>query len=96
MNRFSSISVSMGVCMILIIAGVRPAPSPVHNSDYVLSGYINTENVGPTAESTDIEANLSILGPWDDHSQPLFGSNDWPQVSFAFHIGARSEVIETL
>ena len=166
MNRFLSISVSTGVCIILIVGGVRAAPSPlsnttepavnlihnasfedgvyspaghprywttgrasqiaiftwddtqshdgsknvkiaadspddaywaqtipvVPNTDYVLSGYIKTENVGHTAESTDMGANLSIFGSWNEHSQPLFGSNEWTHVSFAFNSGERSHV----
>jgi hypothetical protein len=44
-----------------------------------------------SAESIDMGANLSVLGPWDDHSQPLFGSNDWAYVSFASKEGKNPE-----
>jgi hypothetical protein len=62
------------------------------HTNYVLSGYIKTENVDHTVESWDIGANLSILGSWDDHSPPMLGSNDWTYVSFAFNSGERSQV----
>lgn len=62
------------------------------NTNYRVSGWIKTENVGHTAESVDVGANLSILGEWDFRSRPLFGTNDWTYASFAFNSGERTEV----
>jgi hypothetical protein len=62
------------------------------HTDYELSGYIKTENVSHTVESVDVGANLSILGSWNEHSQPLLGSNDWTYVSFQFNSGERSAI----
>jgi hypothetical protein len=62
------------------------------HTEYVLTGYIKTENVGHSVESVDIGANISILGTFHEHTQPLFGSNDWRYVAFAFNSGERSQV----
>ncbi|HSJ86872.1 MAG TPA: DNRLRE domain-containing protein, partial [Anaerolineales bacterium] len=62
------------------------------HTDYQLSGYIKTENVRYGVEPVQMGANLSIIGSWDDHSQPLFGSNDWTYVSFEFNSGERSQL----
>jgi len=53
---------------------------------------VKTEDVTPTSEINNIGANLSLLGSWDEHSQPLLGTNDWTPVSFTFNSGDRSEI----
>jgi len=68
------------------------------NTDYILSGWIKTQNVAkdPTA-ALDIGANLCLLGnlqdPLWDHSPDLKGTNDWTYVTFHFNSGNRSSVI---
>lgn len=62
------------------------------NTNYRVSGWIKTENVGRTAETVDMGANLSILGTWDLHSVGLFGTNDWTYASFGFNSGEKTEV----
>ena len=67
--------------------------SVVPNSNYILSGWIKTENVGhsPPGELLDIGANLSLYGTWE-HSADLKGTNDWTYVSFEFNSGDNTEV----
>lgn len=62
------------------------------NTNYRVSGWIKTENVGHTVETVDMGATLSILGTWDEHSNALLGTNDWTYVSFAFNSRQRTEV----
>lgn len=63
------------------------------NTNYLLSGWIKTENVGHTVQSVDAGANLGILGTWDQRSIALFGTNDWTYVSLVFNSGEQTEVM---
>lgn len=58
-------------------------------TDYVLSGWIKTENVAHTVESVDAGANLSInedhAGNTEIRTPALLGTNDWTYVSVVFN-----------
>ncbi len=54
------------------------------NKDYLLTGWIKTENVAPSAQQTQAGANLSIDGTWK-RSEPLFGTNDWTYRRLVFN-----------
>lgn len=56
------------------------------NADYMLSGWIKTENVSEGAG-----ANLSLVGTWT-HTQGLFGSNNWTRVSLWFNTGSSNRI----
>jgi hypothetical protein len=53
------------------------------DTDYLLSGWIRTENVTHSLEWNDVGANLSLYGTWD-HTDGLLGTNDWTYVSMIF------------
>ena len=53
----------------------------VVGEDYVLSGWVKGEDIGPTAS---VGANFSINGTWSHSTPPLVGTFDWRPVSFAF------------
>ena len=63
------------------------------HTDYVLSGYIKTEDVAHTSEVVDAGANLSIIGLEDAFifSEPLLGDHDWTFVEVRFNSGDRTE-----
>lgn len=57
------------------------------NTDYRLSGWIRTENVG----GAGVGANLSVAGTWT-RTDSLLGTNDWTYVSITFSTGASSRI----
>ncbi len=62
------------------------------HTNYLLSGWVKTEDVAHTVEYVDLGANLSLLGTWEHHSVGLLGTNDWTYVAFAFNPGENSKV----
>lgn len=66
-------------------------------TDYVLSGWIKTQNVAHTSDVTDAGANLSIetnvpgTGLYT-RTPTLLGTNDWTYVSVVFNSGANTQV----
>lgn len=58
---------------------------------YLLSGWIKTEGVTHSAQSVDAGANLSLFQTWE-HSQGVFGTQDWTHISMVFNAGSRSQV----
>lgn len=63
----------------------------MENTDYVLSGWIKTQNVAHTNQSVDAGANLSILG-LNARTPALIGTNDWTYVSVPFNSGNNTEL----
>ena len=68
------------------------------NTDYALSGWIKTQNVGHTTQTIDAGANLSIESNipgtgFYTYTPPLFGTNDWTYVSVVFNSGSNNHVI---
>ncbi|WP_347275599.1 carbohydrate binding domain-containing protein [Candidatus Kuenenia sp.] len=61
------------------------------NTNYLVSGWIKTENVAHSSQSVDAGANLSLFGTWT-RSEGLFGTNDWTYVSFVFNSGSDTQV----
>jgi hypothetical protein len=61
------------------------------NTDYRLSGWIKTSNVSHSVESVDAGANLCLYGTYT-YSTPLFGTNNWTQVSLSFNSGSNTQV----
>ena len=61
------------------------------NSDYLLSGWIKTENVSHTQDTVDAGANLSVMGGFE-YTTGLFATNDWTYVSLTFNTGSRSQI----
>ena len=62
------------------------------NSEYRLSGWIKTENVGHSQEVNDHGATLSTLSPLWTNSTGLLGTNDWTFVSYTFNTGSNTEI----
>jgi hypothetical protein len=67
------------------ITGLTP------NANYLLSGWIRTEDVAPWDPTVLGGANLSLWGTWLS-TQPLLGTNDWTYVSMVFNAGATGSV----
>lgn len=61
------------------------------NTNYLLSGWIKTQDVGHTTQTVDAGANLTIHGTWL-YTLPLFGTNDWTYVSLLFNSGDRTVI----
>lgn len=61
------------------------------NTDYLLSGWIKTQDVSHTNHLVDAGANLTAAGTWL-YTPPLFGTHDWTYVSLLFNSGARTQV----
>lgn len=69
----------------------------MENTDYVLSGWIKTQNVAHTGETVDAGANLSVESdiPGDGYytrTPALLGTNDWTYVSVVFNTGWNTEI----
>ncbi len=62
------------------------------DTNYLLSGWIKTENVAHSIEAVDAGANLSILGTWT-HTDGLIGTHDWTYVSMVFNSGPDTEIM---
>lgn len=56
------------------------------NTNYILSGWIRTQDVAGGAG-----ASFGLFGRWD-HSAGLFGTNDWTYVTFPFNSGSDNVV----
>lgn len=61
------------------------------HTQYLLSGWIKTENVVPESEGGGAGANLSLVGTWD-HSPGLLGTNDWTYIIYGFNSGDQTTV----
>lgn len=61
------------------------------DTDYLVSGWIKTENVTHSTQSVNVGANLSLFGTWT-HSAGLVGTHDWTQIGFSFNSGGNTEV----
>ena len=61
------------------------------NSNYQLSGWIKTQDVAHSLDSVDAGATLSVMGGFE-HTQGLFGTNDWTYVSLPFKTGSRTQI----
>jgi len=61
------------------------------HTEYLLSGWIKTENVGHTDQLVDAGANLSLYGTWT-FTPGLFGTHDWTYVNLPFNSGSSSQV----
>ena len=59
--------------------------------NYLLSGWIRTENVAHVIDGVDAGANLCIWGTWQ-RTPALTGSNDWTYVRLVFNSGATGVV----
>lgn len=55
-------------------------------TDYVLSGWIKTENVQQSEDPGYTGANIGLFNTWE-HTPGLFGSSDWTFVSMEFNSG---------
>ena len=62
---------------------------PDHN--YLLSGWIRTQDVAHTTELTDAGANLCLWGTWQ-HTPALTGTHDWTYVRMVFNSGPTGNV----
>ncbi|HET7219671.1 MAG TPA: hypothetical protein VFJ02_16560 [Vicinamibacterales bacterium] len=56
------------------------------NRNYLLSGWIRTENVARVTDGVDAGANLCLWGTWQ-RTSALTGTNDWTYVRLAFNSG---------
>jgi hypothetical protein len=72
-----------------------PEPNDAHltqnvlvdpHTDYVLSGWIKTENVQQSEDPNYAGANIGLFDTWE-HTPGLFGSHDWTFVSMEFNSG---------
>ena len=61
------------------------------NRNYLLSGWIKTEDVAHTTESVDAGAHLSTCTSWQ-RTAALTGTNDWTYVRMAFNSGSNGIV----
>jgi hypothetical protein len=61
------------------------------NTSYSLSGWIKTENVTPEGGGSPAGANLGLFGTWD-HTNGLYGTNNWTYVSMQFNSGSNTTV----
>jgi hypothetical protein len=59
--------------------------------NYLLSGWIRTQDVTHTTEITDAGANLCVWGTWQ-HTVGLIGTNDWTYVRMVFNSGPTGTV----
>jgi len=62
---------------------------PDHN--YLLSGWIRTQDVAHTTELADAGANLCLWGTWQ-HTPALIGTHDWTYVRMVFNSGPTGTV----
>lgn len=61
------------------------------HTNYRVSGWIKTENVGNGTQDPGMEANLALLLNWNQRPIALFGTNDWTYYSFAFNSGEQTQ-----
>jgi hypothetical protein len=59
--------------------------------NYLLSGWIKTDNVAHTTQGVDAGANLCLWGTWQ-RSAPIIGTNDWTYVRLVFNSGPTGTV----
>jgi hypothetical protein len=60
-------------------------------TDYVLSGWIKTEDVVHGGGAIEAGANLDVFGTWD-HTPALLGTNDWTYVEVPFNSDSSTEL----
>jgi hypothetical protein len=60
-------------------------------TNYLLSGWVKTENVLHTSESVDAGANLSLYGTWE-RTTAKTGTTDWTEVRMTFNSGSTGTV----
>jgi hypothetical protein len=61
------------------------------NTNYLVSGWIKTDYDSGSIQRVDLDAFLFLLEYPVHHSQPLFSTNDWTYVSFAFNSGEQTQ-----
>ena len=61
------------------------------NQNYLLSGWIKTDNVAHSTQIVDAGANLSLWGTWQ-RTGPITGTNDWTYVRLVFNSGPTGTV----
>jgi hypothetical protein len=61
------------------------------NTDYILSGWIKTENVKHVDGPTESGANLGLFGTWL-YTNGIYGTHDWTYVSMEFNSGENSYI----
>ncbi len=61
------------------------------DTDYVLSGWIKTQDVEHGGGDIVAGANLDVFGTWD-HTPALLGSNDWTYVEVEFNTRANTTI----
>jgi len=62
------------------------------DTDYLLSGWIKTENVEYSKQQVDAAANLCVYGTWN-RTIGVVGSKDWTYVTLEFNSGDKEEII---
>ena len=72
-------------------AGWYQAVTLEPDTNYLLSGWIKTQSVANSAESTNAGANLCLQGA-SVRTRPLVGTNDWTYVRLVFNSGATGQV----
>ena len=61
------------------------------DTNYLLSGWVKTENVARTGQAVDAGANLCLYGTWS-RTAAVLGTTDWTQVRMSFNSGATGSV----
>ena len=61
------------------------------NRNYLLSGWIKTDDVAHSTQVVDAGANLCLWGTWQ-RTAPITGTNDWTYVRLAFNSGPTGAV----
>lgn len=56
------------------------------NTNYILSGWIKTENVEHSGQPVDAGANLTLFNTWT-HSEGVYGTTNWQFVQLSFNSG---------
>lgn len=62
------------------------------NSDYLLTGWIKTENLSTSRGGRGAMLELHQLNGAQPHSQPLKGNQEWTQVALPFNSGPQREI----
>jgi len=71
-----------------LVQTVRVQP----RTDYLLSGYIRTENVANSSQTNNVGANISLMDTWE-HSDGIRGTSEWKVPSLRFNSGDKSEIV---
>jgi hypothetical protein len=60
-------------------------------TNYLLTGWIKTENVEHSSQAVDAGANLCLFGTWQ-RTAGVFGTSDWQEVRMTFNSGPTGSV----